>query len=443
MLWNSLAYSTIEKAFKESQIQANQTRKAEALKRLCFYHDDQISYLEERLKNFYSKPENMTPLFINLIRKVVNNLAQVYLQAPTREVTGGGVGDEKIFAEIYSSASVTTKMKTASRYAKILKTVVLRPVWRKGKMDLDILTPDILDVEYGDVPEDLISMMITHYPSSNKHEEITYSLWTQDEVKILNYRGSTISTEQNPYLILPFVPVWDYQPTSEFWLPGGDDLVVAQEALNERLTDLLYVLRQQGFGAAYVKGLTGQTEIHLGPGSVTALPVEGDMGFAKTNAPITEIIEAIEFVLKQVAISNGLSASSLTTDPSEESGISKIISNRELEELRRDDVERFRHYEEQLFSMFRTVWNTHNPGRKLSEKCEISLDFYDPKPQTSMKEQAETWDKLMEMGVISAVDVVMQKNPDLKTRDDAIAFLLQLREEEKILNERIEINAYR
>ena len=51
----------------------------------------------------------------------------------------------------------------------------------------------------------------------------------------------------------------------------------------------------------------------------------------------------------------------------------------------------FRRYEKNLFDIFRVVWNTHNPGRRLSPSARLSVDFYDPKPVISAKDQAETW----------------------------------------------------
>ena len=183
------------------------------------------------------------------------------------------------------------KLKLASRYTKLLKTTMLRPVWRNGKLDLDILTPDILDVEYGDTPEDLQAVIITHYPDSGKPEDMTFTRWTREVVETLNYHKQVTASEHNPYNILPFVPVWDRTPTGNFWLEGGDDLITCQDAINERITDLTYICRMQGFGQPWISGFETKsggprtTEVYLGPGRVQVLPKDGAMGFASTNAP--------------------------------------------------------------------------------------------------------------------------------------------------------------
>ena len=46
-----------------------------------------------------------------------------------------------------------------------------------------------------------------------------------------------------------------------------------------------------------------------------------------------------------------------------------------------------------------------------------------------------TWELLLSMGLISPVDAVMERNPDLTTREDAMAYLLAVRDETAALNE--------
>ena len=56
----------------------------------------------------------------------------------------------------------------------------MRPVWRNNHLDIDILTGNIVDVQTGDVPEDLQKVLITDYGTSEKIEDIQYSLWTDE-----------------------------------------------------------------------------------------------------------------------------------------------------------------------------------------------------------------------------------------------------------------------
>ena len=219
-------------------------------------------------------------------------------------------------------------------------------------------------------------------------------------------------------------------------MSGGDDLIIIQESINEKLTDLLYTIRHQGFSTGYLKGsqTTGGT-IQADPGVLIELGESGEVGYVSAKAPISEIIEAIEFLVTQAAISNGLSASSVSSKTIDESGVARVVSARELEELRRDQIALYSKWESGLFSVMKVVWDSHNPSRKFSDKATLNVDYYDSKPSLSPDKQAETWKQLLEMEVISGVDVAMARNSDLKTREDALAYLIQVKEEINALTE--------
>jgi hypothetical protein len=370
-----------------------------------------------------------------VVKKIVNSLAMVYMQDAKREIEGTD-RDNEIFAEIAKSTSLSVKWKMINRYTTLLKTLLVRVVWRNNFLDLDIITPDIASVRTGDSPEDIIEVIVTHYPESGKSDEVTYSVWGESTFERLDYRGQPIETMPNPYGVIPYTAIWDRCPSSSFWLSGGDDLIVIQESINEKLTDLLYTIRHQGFSTGYLKnGQTTGGTIQADPGTLIELSENGEIGYASAKAPISEIIEAIEFLLAQAAISNGLAAASLSTKNIDESGIAKVVGTRELEELRRDSISLYSKYERNLFSLMKTVWNVHNPARKFSDKAKLLIDFYDSKPVLSPDKQADMWEKLIGLEVISPVDVAMARNSDLKTREDALAYLLQVKEEIQILTD--------
>lgn len=405
----------------------NQERKSNSAKAIDFYNNYQVDYITKQLAQYITKIDSLRPCFINIVKKVIDQLAMVYIQDAIRDLNNSTEKDKALFANIEKEIGLGAKLKQANRLSKLCGVVLLRPVYRNGAMDIDLLTPDILDVEIGDTPEQLTSVMITHYPDNGRNNEITFSLWTKETIKTLNYRGFIISEQDNPYNILPFCPIWAHLPSDVFWINGAQDLITIQEALNEKLTDLLYIVRMQGFGVGYVKGMKGEIDI-VDPGVFFNLPTDGELGFAKTNAPISDTLNVLEFLLKQAAVSNGLPATSLTTEPQEESGTARLAANRELEEKRRDDIALFRKYERNLFNLIKIVWNYHNPAQVFSDKCELIVDFYDPKPSIDPDKQVTMWKGLLELGVMSQVDIMLERNPDL-TREDAKIRLIEIQDE--------------
>jgi len=434
MLFQSVVPELFNKMGIIFSTQANNLRKAEAAKRLNVYHGAQLERLSEQLNELFSDPSSMVQVSLSIVKKVINNLAQVYREPPTRTLDGSE-RDQQLYAEILEQSSFDVKMKQAQRYTKLLKTILIRPVWRNDKIDLDILTGNLLDVKCGDSPEILEAVLITNYGTSEKPEDITYSYWTPVVWKKLDYRGNAIDSQPNPYDILPFIPLFDYSPpSSAFWLPGGEDLISQQEAVNLKLTDLLHLLSTQSFGVGYIKGSEGGGSLKVDPGSLVQLGEGGEIGFEAQKAEIEQVVEAIDKLIKWGCVSHGLSAASMSTDPSEASGLSKIVDNKELSEIRQDDISLFRSYEQQIFNVLRVVHNTHST-QKLSESAKLSIDFADPQQKLSAKEQATSDDLKIAQGVLSPVDVIMRDNPDLKSREDALAYLLKVKEETKLLTD--------
>ncbi len=201
-----LFQSSVPQLFQRLNLQAGSAaslaRKEDTAKRLNFYHDKQIERLEEQLSQLFSDPSNMVKVELNIVKKIIRALCQLYRVAAKREISGTDK-DKNIFQAISEMSALDVKLKQAHRYTKLLKTVLLRPIWRNGKLDIDILTGNILDVDTGDSPEELTKVLVTDYGNSNKIEEVEYSLWTLEVYQRLDYRGYVIDEQDNPMVSFP------------------------------------------------------------------------------------------------------------------------------------------------------------------------------------------------------------------------------------------------
>lgn len=167
----------------------------------------------------------------------------------------------------------------------------------------------------------------------------------------------------------------------------------------------------------------------IGAGSYVQLeqgPNTG-IGFVHPEAPIGEIWTVIQEIAQQTAIANGLSAHSLTAKPVNESGISKIVSNQELMEKRRDDIELWRRYEGQLFDLIKIVNNAHNVV-KFSDRAQLRVDFADLRDPNQETDDGLKWQGLIDAGQASPIDWCIARNPDLD-RESAKEYLRQVRQE--------------
>ena len=410
-------------------------RKTETAKRLNFYYDDQLTQLTTQLEALFADPSNMIKVELNIVKKIIKSLAQTYRDRPIRNIEGAGK-DKEIYKKITEDCALDVKMKQVSRLVKLCKTILVKVVFRQGKIDLDILTGNILDVVTGDSPQELKEVLVTDYGDSGRLEEVEYSYWTPESFQRLDYQGRAIKDAKNPYHVLPFITIFDYAPTgSDFWLQGGADLISLQEAVNIKLTDLIYLIQQQSFGVGYIKGGSpGGGSVKVDPGTLVELRENGEIGFVSQEAKINDVVNAIDKIVKWAAVSNGLSADAMMTEPREESGVAKLVGNRELDELRSDDVALFRVYERQLFDLVRIVNNVHSRD-KLSKDAAMLIDFADIESSVDPETQSKAWDLQLNQGVISQVDIALKLNKDLRTREDALAYLMKVKEETRALIE--------
>lgn len=409
-------------------VQASAARKARAEKALRYFADQQADETLRLIARRWSDPAAFRIFTLNVVKKVVNKRANLYRIAPRRSFTGL---DQATGEAIYRALNADVVLKRASRLTKLLKTTALQVGWNGERATLSVVTPNILDV-VADDPENPARFIVTH--TGAKSTDTEYSDWTATSYTRRDHRGHPIRVpgnpgRVNPYGVLPFVPLFDTLPDDEFFLPGGDDLIEAQEAVNVALSNLWRAVELQAHGQAWATGLPAGEALNVGPDRAITLPEGGKFGFAAPNAPIADILEAIQFVMRQVAATNDLSADVFDLDRSSESGAAKHVEQIDLREARQDDIALWRTYEARLWEVIKRVVNTHAPGT-IPEGATVAVDFAEMQENLSETERLTNARTKVDLGVWSPVDVLRSENPDgFGTREEAFAELLRRKAE--------------
>jgi hypothetical protein len=405
-------------------IEASRERKAATDLRLKFYHSKQTDDLLEQIKRRWSTPDDFRLFCLNLVRKIVDKRAAVYMTAPFRSFEGMKQEDG---AALYAAMGANVLLKKANRLTKLCKTTALQVTWNGTRPALAVVTPNILDAVWDGDPENPSRLIVTS--PGVKAEDTTYSDWTATTWRKLDARGQVLRTPGNangvnPYGVLPFIPLFDFAPDDQFFLPGGDDLVEAQRAVNVALVNLWRAIELQSHGQAWAAGLPAGDAVRSGPDRTITLPENGTFGFAAPNAPIEQVLKAIEFVIKQTAVANDLAANLFEIDPKAESGTAKFAESIDLLEARQDDIELWRKYEAQLFEVIKVVVNTHAPGT-IPESATMRVDFGEADEGADEKTRLDAYAKRIELGLWSPVDALMADNPDVRTHEDAMKILTE------------------
>lgn len=409
-------------------IKASAPRKEAAEKRLRYYADQQSEETLRLIARRWSDPAAFRLFQVNVVKKVVNKRANLYRIAPRRLFSGW---DQEKGDALYRALNADVVLKRASRLTKLLKTAALQIGWRDDAPFLAIVTPNILDVFAPD-PERPARIVVTH--KGTREEDTTYSDWTVASYLRRDHRGHPVRVPGNPngvnpYGALPFVPLFDTLPDDQFFLPGGEDLIEAQEAINVALSNLWRAVELQAHGQAWATGLPAGEALNVGPDRAITLPDGGQFGFAAPNAPIKDILAAIQFVMRQVAAANDLSADVFDLDRRSESGAAKHVEQIDLREARADDIALWRTYEARLFETIKRVVNTHAQGT-IPEAASVSVDFAEMAENLSETERLNNARAKLQFGVWSPVDVLMAENPDgYSTREEALAELIRRKAE--------------
>lgn len=411
-------------------VSASHLRKQETARRLRYYWDQSHDDARRLIAQRFSRPDQFRIFSVNVVRAIADKRASTYRMPPRRTFTGL---DQAIGDELYRACNADAVLKKASRYLEVSKTVFLQVGWNDatGTPTLNVVTPNVLDV-LGNDPEHPERVIVT-YPGEAA-DTTTYADWTATGFRFLNHRGAAKPIagnpgNGNPYGVLPFLPWFDRLPDDTPWLPGGDDLFAAQDAVNTGLANLWRAVEMQSHGQAYASGISANEVLQFGPDRVIALPQGGMFGFAAPNAPIAPIISAIEFVLRETAATYGVGSDLFDLSKVAESGSAKHAGRLDLKEVRQDQIAQARTMEARLFETLRAVVNTHKPGT-IPDDATVGVDYAEQQDQLSEAEALENAKTKSELGVWNAVDVLMATNPDgFPDRAAALAELQRRRTE--------------
>lgn len=455
-----ITLALIQQSIMRARLAANAERKNEAVKRLDYYKGDQIDRLTEVLHKQFSHPERLKlqMQFTNIVRRIINEVSVVYKTPPQRRLSVKGKFVEgpksDAYQKLLEGAKMDAVMKKVNRYTNLLSTIGVQAVWRNERVELDILTPDILNVVQDAqdptaataviMEQSFADTVMLEGPGNPYGVTKLYVCWTADEHGIYNEQGVSrpdLGNEKgnNPYGLIPIAWFRDSYPDGYFWNESGADLINAQELINVKLTELNQLIKMQSFSIPVVIGTAPVGGITIDPSNYLEIPLadaidkgQPDFKFVSPNPKIAELLEAIREDIRRIADDWGLSMSNFKLEGGVASGLSLKISNIRLIERRQDDIELYQGYEKDLFKIMRAVHNAHClPADLIPEDCELSVNFSELEfPEDPTAEDAR-WMTRVRENVRNRAQWLMSIDPDIKTPEEA----------EKVLLANMELNA--
>lgn len=421
---DSWTYNGFYNSYKKSREESEKIARYNTNKAIAYYYKSRQEieyYLRQYMAKIIQQPNALDiirPVIDNFVPKTIKNLCMVYRDAPEVEFL---LESDKTNYDTYIKNSLNIWRKEFHRLAKLVNTILIKPIWddKTKTFDFLILHQGNCEVEYNEAkPKELykVSYLI-------EYEEKDYAIvWTETEHYAIDIetRSKVLLPDMdgsNPYGVIPFV-VLRLENCNDFWGDGLIDLVNMNEAINAALSDA-FNKRYLSFGVAVGVNTKIRTEdFFISPNSLVQIETDagtnqtGDFKFATPDHQLALDLDFIQRNKEQAFISLGLPRDSYSNQSGAQSGYAKTIEALELLNLNNDDKAVLRLMEYDLFNMFKIIMQ--NDSRTIKFKGElVNVDFAE---NSFPKSSAEIWtdrDKRYQYGMETPADWLKEDNPDL------------------------------
>lgn len=396
---------------------------------------------------------------LNVVPRIIKRISLGYVQPPTRRLKQGtntvDVGSplwEKVYGSegVFRLIDINKKYKEMDRWSKLLNTIHVEVVPRRGAIDWDLhLRPGTSVIPD---PADYLEFMKLAYafnpmdPDTLKLRE-GWVYWSKDlhAYRLNNgeWHGISLTKEagdaegDNPYDgEMPIVAVRQVEQ-DDYWGAYGADLVEAVEHTHIQLCNMWFNAFMQSHGQPVGTNLklpVGQ-KLVIGPDSPLLIDdvlkddVPPSLVFAKPDSETSTVQEMIEWFIGSSGQCYGLPPGAWSLDETPESGFAKFMNNIELLEDRDDSRAMWLKVEQELFKkslMVHNRWAKETDGAELlPEDLTLEVEFPPVKFPESPTEKTTRYMVSINAGLSSPVRYFMEEEgldeDEAKKKAEAIA----------------------
>ena len=345
---------------------------------------------------------------VNITKRIVDRISLVYMVAPKREYTKPEITEYFIDKDF--------KMQRLERFTNLLDSVLIKPTFRNGAIDYDIIHD--FEPRFG---EDPMRPIAYTYPLAIKSEVLDttpelFAYWDKDHTFIYDRDGKIYDDENNPehinfYGILPFVecfregrPEYAYLDTEP-----ANDIIKTNLVLNVAETNKSANIHYQSFGYIYANGAqVDKKDLDIGQDQIYYLGVDGQLNIVSPPNSIPALTQSIKESYKMLAQNYHL-PTSFAEGTTAESGVALRLRNQELQDNKKSDIIKWNDVERRLFDVERQILTTE---LMIDAGSLESIDYGESTDVMSVQEQRDQWEWELSKGIIDVADILMQKDPD-------------------------------
>jgi hypothetical protein len=441
-----LSLDFIKETLKDITSPYKKQLRIDDFKRFQFYSGNIIPVLQEAFAKEFQKPETITELGhrmvpLNIVKKIVNKLAGLYIETPVREATNKDEDDQLLIDNLSWFMSFNQRQKEANRYFKLYKRN-LQEVYidKNGFPQVKNLPRHTYEVYSHDPLSPAIPDVVVKILNEvGEPEDHSYAFYTANQHVVVNGKGET-DTELmnsmnnpdgvNPYGVLPFI----YINESSFMVSPlpNDDLLRNSILVCTLLSDLAFASKYKTFNINYIIGYDG--ELPSNPNSIVSLPRNPDgsepkIGSISPEFDMQQQLTLIQEITSTLLSTNNLSANALKANIDAfgpQSGIAKALDESQSIEDKKDQQEYFIKAEEQFWTLmkenFMPYWQKTNMlndaiKREFSSDFDIMIQLREPKVQITVEEQIKISNDRIQSGFSTHARELQFLYPELDTEE--------------------------
>jgi len=364
---------------------------------------------------------------VDHIQKTLNRLsAGIYDEEPKRTINGEP-SDE--LNNAIKKTKYNSKVLEALRKALFVNTVIVNPLKRGNKIDIDILMPDVFSAI---TTEDYLTLNAVVLQRENALTKEIYGLyWSAEENYIMDALGNRkdiVKGEKSNNGVNPFYAKYKENaiPVSVLRLNDGDDfygepnwnLYNAQLANDMDLTNLHfmglfnYFPIRIGINLPLGEGDTLAPNKLFNAKDVKKEDAQPALLMVKPEVDWQELRTNVEWRFKMTAMAMGIPASSSALDTVAQSGAAKNIDEVELKERRETLTAKMYDFELDALEKLRMVWNEYASeiGEKAIPDGEFEVIFKEPEMNIPIKDRILLEEHDLKNDLTNPVKILMQRD---------------------------------
>jgi len=390
--------------------------------------------------NRVAVPEDWELMGINIVNKILANIATLYNEPPEIVVKNADGKDNKEATDLYNKLlndyGLMKERKRLNRHLLAFNTIIGEMKFRNNKIDYEIYSPHICYVETEEdylVPK-LIKIGYDGSVVEGYREQIIYKTFEKNRCYWTNTKGEMVSVIDLEHGFEDYLIITRLENQGEFWGEGYYDVVAINTEINLLLSTLLTHSLYQGGSILFGVNISDSASVNLGANKMlhvkaSGLDVPPSLQYVSPQNNTEAIVRAIDYLIKTAYNLKGLSATTYTLEATEQSGIAKMLDNAEMYETRIKQIDIFKNFENEFFRKFKNFYNACIDagllgGKRLNGEY-VEVDYIDPNPYYNEKEEIEILKQKIDLGIANPLDYIKENNKDAKYTDEEAEQILQ------------------